>query len=151
MDEKENKIKDNIADILNKKNITLVELQVRSFGRKNELKILVDKAGGITLDECARLNRELGDVIEANNFFMNTYVLEVSSPGLDRTLKNEKDFLWARGKLVKVITRKPIGKKQEFTGVIKAVEKDKVELGMEDDTVISLGWEDILKAKLEIR
>ncbi len=66
------------------------------------LRVHVDREGGVTVDECARISRRIGDLIEAENLIPQKYTLEVSSPGLDRVLKTEREFRWAMGKQVRV-------------------------------------------------
>ncbi|NIR14915.1 MAG: ribosome maturation factor RimP, partial [Desulfobacterales bacterium] len=86
----------------------LVDVQyLPKYGRW-VLRLYIDKEGGVTIDDCAQVSREIGDLIDVKDVIMHEYILEVSSPGLNRPLKKETDFIWARGKRVKVRMAKPV-------------------------------------------
>ncbi len=78
----------------------------------------MDKPGGVTLDDCSDLSREIGDQIEVNDLIPHSYTLEVSSPGLDRPLKKEKDFLRSIGKLIQLSTDIPLEGRTFFKGIL---------------------------------
>jgi ribosome maturation factor RimP len=113
---------DRIAEVvealLRSEGLELVDWQFRKEGRSWVLRIFIDKPGGVTLDDCADLSRELGDQIEVNNLIPHAYILEVSSPGLDRPLKKEKDYLGSIGKLIQVTIRPPIEGQSFFKGIL---------------------------------
>jgi len=113
---------DRIAEVvealLRSEGLELVDWQFRKEGRSWVLRIFIDKPGGVTLDDCADLSRELGDQIEVNNLIPQAYILEVSSPGLDRPLKKEKDYLGSIGKLIQVTIRPPIEGQSFFKGIL---------------------------------
>src|SRR3989338_2964160 len=104
----------------------LVDISVRRSGGRNALVITADKAGGITLDDCAVINRHLSRYLDEfpgeGGFFNGPYYLEVNSPGLDRPLKTEKDFLRAKGKIVRVAFRAETGAGLVRVGEVLAVE-----------------------------
>lgn len=83
------------------------------------LRLYVDREGGITVDECARISRRIGDVVEAKNLIQQRYVLEVSSPGLDRRLKSDRDFRWAVGRRIRVSKKEPRPGEKELIGLLK--------------------------------
>lgn len=99
------------------------------------LRIYVDTENGITLDECAAASREVGSLIDLEDLIPYEYVLEVSSPGLDRPLKKADDFLRALGRKIKVRMRRPVGGRRNFTGTLKAFENETLEVGVENETV----------------
>jgi ribosome maturation factor RimP len=82
------------------------------------LRIFMDKPGGVSLDDCTEISRQLGDLIEVEDLIPYSYILEVSSPGLDRPLKKEKDFLRSIGKLVQLSTSVPFQGQTFFKGVL---------------------------------
>jgi len=118
----------NIIDgYLKTQNLDLVDLVYRCEGRDLVLRVLVDKPeGGISLGECAQLNNEIGRVIDEKDILQQAYLLEVSSPGLDRPLKTKNDFIRCLNKKVKVFLREPINAKFELEGIINNVEDDLV-------------------------
>jgi ribosome maturation factor RimP len=93
-----------VEALLKAEGLELVDLEFRKEARGWVLRIFMDKAGGVTLDDCSEISREIGDQIEVNDLIPHSYTLEVSSPGLDRPLKKEKDFLGSIGKLIQLST-----------------------------------------------
>jgi len=112
------KIAEVVEALLRSEGLELVDWQFRKEGRSWVLRIFIDKPGGVTLDDCADLSRELGDQIEVNNLIPHAYILEVSSPGLDRPLKKEKDYSGSIGKLIQVTIRPPIEGQSFFKGIL---------------------------------
>jgi ribosome maturation factor RimP len=94
-----------IAPVLGDVQAELVELDLVRASGQIIVRLLVDKPGRINLDECALINRRLGDIIEEQNIISDRYVLEVSSPGIDRPLKAKSDFARNSGKPVKLFLR----------------------------------------------
>ncbi|HJS74773.1 MAG TPA: ribosome maturation factor RimP, partial [Vicinamibacteria bacterium] len=87
------------------------------------LRLFIDKPGGVTLDDCQRVSHEVGTVLEVEDPIPHRFRLEVSSPGLDRPLKSDSDFLEAVGKKVRVIAREPISGQRNFTGRLVRAER----------------------------
>jgi len=95
------------------------------------VRIYLDKEGGITLDDCSLISGEVEAVIEVNDIIGHSYTLEVSSPGLNRPLKREKDFIRSIGKRVKIKTKEAIDGQKNFIGELLRYEGDTVILGIE--------------------
>ncbi len=107
--------------------IKLVELKLIKTSEGLILKLLVDRnEGGINLDECARINKKIGEIIEFQSIIKNKYILEVSSPGLDRPLKTKDDFLRCLNKKAKFFLNELINGKLEWNGLIKKVGQESV-------------------------
>jgi len=136
-----------VEPILDEMGLELVDVEYLSERGRWVLRIYADKDGGITLDDCARVSRQVGDLIEIKNIVQHEYVLEVSSPGLNRPLKKEKDFLWAVGKKVKITMRESIQGRRRFTGYLKKFCERTLYLDLENDSVV-LPWQDVEKANL---
>ncbi|MDO4329116.1 MAG: ribosome maturation factor RimP [Lachnospiraceae bacterium] len=96
------------------------------------LRAYIDKEGGIAVDDCEVISRILSDWLDKEDFIDESYILEVSSPGLGRPLKKEKDFARSIGKDVDVRLYKALNKSKEYTGTLKAYDKESVTLQMED-------------------
>jgi ribosome maturation factor RimP len=109
-----------IEPILDEMQIELVDVEYLSEGGRWILRIYVDRHGGITLDDCARVSREIGDLIDVKDFFRQPYVLEVSSPGLNRRLKKETDFVRVVGKTIKIRMREPREGRRNFKGTLQS-------------------------------
>lgn len=96
----------------------IVDLQLRSEHGRRVLRLLADRPGGITVDECVRLSREVSPHLEVADPIPGSYVLEVSSPGIQRPLRKPRDFERFRGERVVVRTREPVGGRRTFRGTI---------------------------------
>lgn len=97
----------------------LVDVEYLSKNGKWVLRLFIDKNGGITIDDCARLSGEIGDLIDVKGIIEHKYVLEVSSPGLNRILKKERDFIRVIGKKITVRMAVPIKGCRNFTGYLR--------------------------------
>lgn len=142
-EEYESKVETWLLPLLEKNQFELVDVEyVREAGIWY-LRAYIDKEGGITVDDCEVVSRELGDWLDQEDFIEDSYILEVSSPGLGRPLKKEKDFARSLGKDVEVRLYRPINKQKEFTGTLKAYDADTVTLSMEDGNDLALAKSDI--------
>ena len=97
------------------------------------LRAYIDKPGGIAVDDCEVISRALSDKLDEEDFIEDSYILEVSSPGLGRPLKKEKDFQRNIGKEIEVRTFRAIDKQKEFTGILKEFNKDSFTIVIEDN------------------
>jgi ribosome maturation factor RimP len=104
--------------------LELVDLEFRREGQGWILRLFIDKPGGVTLDDCAAVSRELGDQIDVEDLIPLRYTLEVSSPGLDRPLKKEDDFLKHLGQLIQLTTSAPLTGQSFFRGKLMDYQKD---------------------------
>lgn len=121
------KVLEVIKPILDEEEIVLVGLSIRRQGQDMYLQILADRhTGGITIDECSSLNKRIGDALTTRDLIPTHYILEVSSPGLDRPLKTMQDFLRTMGREVRFFLSEPVENKIEYVGIIKRVEGDVV-------------------------
>ncbi|MBW2066126.1 MAG: ribosome maturation factor RimP [Deltaproteobacteria bacterium] len=125
----------------------LVDVEYVTAQGRWVLRIYIDKSGGVDVEDCARVSRGIGDLIDVKAAIDHEYVLEVSSPGLNRRLRKEKDFEWAVGKKVKVKTFAPIEGRRNYTGYLSRFEKGYlyIETG---DKMVTLPWKDVAKANL---
>ena len=97
------------------------------------LRLFLDKTGGITLDDCAYFSDRVGAMLDVGDKIPQSYVLEVSSPGLDRVIKKDKDFERFAGKPVKLCLKLPENGQRRFSGVLKGLNGGKVEVQVADD------------------
>jgi ribosome maturation factor RimP len=126
-----------ISPVLEDLQAELVELDLVRASGQIIVRLLVDKPGDrINLDECALINRRLGDIIEEQGIIADRYVLEVSSPGIDRPLKSKRDFARNPGKLVKLFLRQPVNGKIEWDGIIRNVTETEVSVEIEGQAEI---------------
>ena len=121
-----------ITPVLEQHQFELVDVEyVREVGVWY-LRCYIDKEGGITVDDCELISCLLGEWLDKEDFIEDSYILEVSSPGLGRPLKKEKDFARSIGKDVEIRLYKAIDKQKEFTGTLTSYDADSVTLTMED-------------------
>ncbi len=118
---------------LKKHDFELVDVEYVKEGGSWYLRAYIDKEGGITIDDCERISRPLSDWLDKEDFIEESYILEVSSPGLGRPLKKDKDFARSIGKNVEVRLFKAVDKRKEFTGVLVSYDKDTVTVQGEEE------------------
>jgi ribosome maturation factor RimP len=139
------KLETEIANTLDLNGFELVDLRMASHNGKPLLQVFVDReVGGVNLDDCSLLSEKVGACLDMNNFYANGYFLEVSSPGIDRVLKKEKDFKRFSGKQVKVRLKRPVNGSRVYYGNITGFENGQVLLS--GDLKFSL--QDIDEARL---
>jgi ribosome maturation factor RimP len=111
----------------------LVDLQWRKEGPQWVLRLFLDKPAGITLDDCAYFSDRVGATLDEGDKITKSYVLEVSSPGLDRVVKKDKDFERFAGKPVKLRLKLPENGQRRFAGILKGLSEGKVSVQVEKD------------------
>jgi ribosome maturation factor RimP len=136
-----------VEPVLDDLGFELVDIEYLFEHGRWVLRIYADKEGGITLDDCVRVSREAGDLLDVKDVVQHEYVLEVSSPGLNRPLKKEKDFQNAIGRKIKVRLAHPLNGQRNFMGYLRALKGDRLDLETENARV-SLPLEDVEKANL---
>ena len=114
------------------------------------LRAYIDKPGGITVDDCEAYSRAFEVKLDAEDLIEDAYILEVSSPGLGRPLKKEKDYIRAMGKEIEIRTYKPIEKQKEFFGTLKAYDKDSVTLLDENGQEMQFQKKDLALIRMAI-
>lgn len=119
-----------IDPILKGENLELVDVEYKKVGKSWVLRVFIDKPGGITLADCQKVSHQIEDKIEVEEIVSSAYVLEVSSPGLDRPLKKSTDFLRYKGKKVKIHTFVQVNGEKDFSGTIIDFKEEHVQLEM---------------------
>jgi len=154
------RIKEILAPILDENNSELVNINIIRIPKTTILKVLVDKKlaqdssvkrQGITLGKCIAINKQLGSIIEKEAIFTQNYELEVSSPGLDRLLKEKKDFERVIGEDIKLYIKEPIDGKDSLKATLSSVDEECINIKTKDDNMLRIPYSNIHKAKLEIR
>lgn len=145
------KVKELALNLLKEKEIELVDIIYRRQGPDMILKLIADKKDGITIDECGWINERLGELLDKESVLTDRYILEVSSPGLDRILKTKKDFEWAKGRLVRINTYGPVEDKREHIGKVVSCDEEGVTIELKDiNKTRKIPLEKISKARLEM-
>ena len=139
-----------ILPILDRKGFILWDVEYVKEGADYYLRAYIDKEGGITIDDCVDVSRELSDELDREDFIGDTYILEVSSPGLGRTLKKDRDYERSVGQQIDIKTYKPVNGSKEFSGELVSFGKDTVELRDEAGNIVTFDRSDIAKANLSV-
>lgn len=126
----------------------LVDVEYVKEGGNWYLRAYIDKPGGITVDDCEVISRALSDLLDEQDFIDEAYILEVSSPGLGRPLKKDKDFARSIGEEVEVRTYRAIDHQKEFTGILKEYDKEKIVIEAENQETMTFDRSDIALVRL---
>ena len=137
-------IEETVAPVVDDHGLELVDLDWRALRPRGLLRLYVDKPGGVGVGDCERLSRELGDVLDAAAVIDGGYDLEVSSPGLDRQLKKDREYRWAIGKQVRCW----LAGGAEFHGRLAEVGPERLVLERDGERT-ELRRSEVTKARLE--
>lgn len=121
-----------LMPIVEKNQLELVDVEYVKEAGNWYLRAYLDKSGGITIDDCELVSRALSDILDKEDFIEDSYILEVSSPGLDRPLKKEKDFIRSIGRNVEVRLFQAVDGCKEYTGALLSYDKDTVTISTGD-------------------
>jgi ribosome maturation factor RimP len=123
-----------LLPIMEQYNFELVDVEYVKEAGSWYLRAYVDKEGGITVDDCEVVSRLLSDWLDQEDFIEDSYIMEVSSPGLGRPLKKDKDFARSLGEEVEIRLYKARDKQKDFTGLLKAYDAETVTIETEEGT-----------------
>ena len=123
------KIREIAERVARSSGLELVDLELLGGGKSRALRVYIDKPGGVTHEDCASFSREVGTILDVEDVVPGgSYLLEVSSPGLDRKLSKPEDYQRFVGSLVKLATRDPVNGNQHFEGRLKALDDGRITL-----------------------
>ena len=146
----ESRVEAYLLPLMEENNFELVDVEYVKEAGTWYLRAYIDKEGGIAVDDCEVISRKLGEWLDKEDFIDESYILEVSSPGLGRPLKKEKDFIRSMGKDVDVRLYRQIDKQKEFTGALSAYDENTVTLTMEDGSLMVFEKPDIALIRLAL-
>lgn len=141
------------APILEELDLELVEVEYVKEGRNWFLRVYIDKDGGVDIEECGLVSEKLSEQLDEKDPISNNYFLEVSSPGAERPLKKDRDYIKAIGKNVHVKTYEPIDNEKEFEGILKDFDGSQVTLEIKIKTrkkELMIPYDKIAKARLAV-
>ncbi len=116
-------------------------------GNHTLLRIYIDKDDGVTIDDCEKISKQLSTVLDVEDPFVNNYILEVSSPGLDRQLFKSEHYQKYVGSVVSIVLKTPFEARKKFQGLLNNIENDEIAIQIED-TEYQFPVESIHKAKV---
>lgn len=149
-EEYESRVEKFLTPIMEENNYELVDVEYVKEAGTWYLRAYIDKEGGFTVDDCEMVSRRLSDWLDKEDFIDDSYILEVSSPGLGRPLKKEKDYVRSMGREVEVRLYKAIDRQKEFTGTLSAYDDKTVTLTMEDGSEAVFEKADIALIRLAL-
>jgi ribosome maturation factor RimP len=144
-----NRIEEIIRQKLIAMGMELYDLKFNRAGRFSSLRIFIDRPGGVTVADCERASTELSVVLDVENFLNSQYTLEVSSPGIDRPLKTEKDFKRVMGNTITVIFKTEV-KSRTITGQLVSGSDGRIQVQTREE-LLDIAIADVLTAKVELQ
>ena len=149
-DELSDKVQGMIEPVINSLGIEIADLELGKTRGKGILRVFIDKEEGIKIEDCEKVSREISALLDVEDPIPYAYVLEVSSPGLDRPLKKPEDFKRFKGNTVRVVTTDPIDEQTFFVGTISAAGDLEVILDLPKKNKVTIPYEIISRARLEV-
>jgi ribosome maturation factor RimP len=146
----ETRIRDIAADVAGENGLEFVHSEVVGTRGSMTLRVFVDKPGGVSHEDCAKVSRALDALLDTEDLIPTTYILEVSSPGLERELYSIEDFRRFAGHSAKVKTRESIDGQRNFRGKIIAVEDADIVFDDRTNGTVRFPYSLVIKANLEI-
>ena len=146
----EGKVRALLTQVIEETGVELVDIEFAKEGQNWYLRIYIDKSNGITIDDCEKISRIAEKVLDEKDIIEQAYILEVSSPGIDRPLKTDKDFEKFVGEIVDIKLYKAINKKKEFQGELKGLEGTIVTIIEETGEELSFERKDIASIRLAV-
>ncbi len=129
--------------------LELVEVQFRREGHGWVLRIFIDKEDGVTIDDCTAVSRSISTWLDVEDLIEHAFHLEVSSPGLERPLKNIDDFKRFAGRKARVKIKEPRDERRVFTGILESVQDNEITL-IVDENKVHIAFDEIAKARLAL-
>jgi ribosome maturation factor RimP len=141
-----------LGPILGSLGLSLWEIELQKQGPKWLLRIYIDReeSGGVTLNDCETVSRDLSAALDVEDIISHAFTLEVSSPGLDRTLSKPEHFARFTGSRVRIKTYQPVNGEKVFRGKLLGMLEDKVKVELETGVVLEIPLNNITKASLEV-
>lgn len=139
-----------LTPMMEEYNFELVDVEYVKEAGNWFLRAYIDKEGGITVDDCEKVSRRLSDLLDENDFIPDAYILEVSSPGLGRQLKKDKDFKRSLGEEVEIKLYKAINKQKDFEGILTDFDQEKLVIEQADGKTVEFARADIAMVRLAL-
>ena len=146
----EQKTEEILNPIMEELEFELVDVEYVKEGSMWYLRAYIDKPGGISVDDCEKVSRRLSDILDEKDYIEDSYIFEVSSPGLGRPLKKEKDFIRSVGQEVEIRTYRAINRQKEFVGILKEFDQNTVTISYEDDSTQTFEKSEIALIRLAL-
>lgn len=143
----ESKVQNLLEKIINELGYDLYDVIYEKEGKDYYLRIIIDKESGIDINDCEKVNNAINDILDEADLIKDQYYLEVSSPGVERTLRKDKHYLNQIGNEVLIKLYKPIEKKKEIQGILEEYLEDEIVIRTDDNQRCIINKKDIALAK----
>lgn len=150
MDMDLNKIRGLAERVATSEGLALVDVELKGSERNPLLRITIDKPGGVSHGDCQRVSEQVSAILDVEDPFPGSYLLEVSSPGLDRALVRESDYAHFAGRRARLILREPVDNEKVFEGRLAGLEAGRVRLELGDGGFREFDLANISKARLVV-
>ena len=144
------RIREVVLPILDSMGLELVDLELSGRGKGSHLRIFIDKAGGISVDDCEQVSRYVSHALDVADPIPSSYMLEVSSPGLDRPLRRIEDYRRYTGKLVRLKLARPMNGAWVIIGRLQGLQEDSLMIKPDDGDPVRIALSEIAQARLEV-
>ena len=142
----ESKVENLLKETITNLGYNLYDVLYEKEGKDYYLRIIIDKPGGIDLNDCEKVNNKINDILDEANYIKEQYFLEVSSPGLERNLRKEQHYKEQIGNEIKIKLFKPIENKKELIGILEEYNNGEITIKVDEKT-IKINSNDIAVAK----
>lgn len=150
MPEMTDRIQELLLPILESRGLSLWELEFKKEGPKWLLRVYIDRDSGVSLDDCEMVSRDLGALLDVEDVVPHAYTLEVSSPGMDRTLSKPEHFKRFAGHKIKIKTFQPLDGEKVFHGELTGIGDQGITLKVDESKILEIPLTQIAKASLEV-
>ncbi|MDR3275441.1 MAG: ribosome maturation factor RimP [Endomicrobium sp.] len=147
--DKTKEIEDLFTPLTSKEKFEIVDVQYIKENGSRIVRIFIDKDGGVTMGDCENMSRIFSNCLDGNDILKDSYILEVSSPGLNRVLKKEESFKRFKGSKIRIQTFKPINNQNNFLGILLDFNNSKIKIDDLTSGIIEIEFLDIKKANVE--
>jgi len=136
-----------LADVIEAEGLELLHVEFQPKGANSILRIYIDKPGGVNLADCQRVSKTAGVLLDVEDVIPHKYTLEVSSPGIERPLFNERDYRRFTGSEIRLVTKQKIAERRKFQGRLLGLDQDLVSIECQDG-IHSIPLKHVKKANL---
>ena len=150
IDDLKDEIRKVIEPVISALGIEIDDIEFGQMKGRSLLRVFIDKDGGVTIADCERVSRDIEAVLDVEDPIPYSYVLEVSSPGLDRPLRSREDFKRYSGRIARIVTLDPIENQNVFVGKLVEAGDIDVALLLENNKKVAINYDNISRAKLEV-
>jgi ribosome maturation factor RimP len=149
MGDERSRVRQLVEQVVQSQGYELVDVEFKGAGNNSVLRIYIDTPTGVTHGDCELVSEQVGTVLDVEDLIPFSYTLEVSSPGLDRKLFKEADYVRFAGKLAKIQTRIPLEHQKVFKGRLRGLQEGKIQLELPKGDLLEIPLDVVSEARLE--